>query len=98
MAGKNERHIHIKAEIMEDLLISWLNELISVFYTYHFLPKDYNIEIKDESKKALRGTIKGDRIDFNQSKITTEVKSAAYHNVKIKKNNKGFETIIIFDV
>jgi len=93
----NERHIHIKAEIIEDLLVSWLNELISIFYTYHFLPKSYNIEIKDNNEKTIKGIIKGNYINIDESKIATEIKSAAY-NIRIERNKRGFETTIIFDV
>ncbi|OPX28759.1 MAG: hypothetical protein B1H08_05295 [Candidatus Omnitrophica bacterium 4484_171] len=94
---ESERHIHIKAETLEDLLIDWLNELISIFYTYHFLPKSYNIEVKAADVKVLKGIIKGS-VDIDESKIAEEVKSAAYHNVKIKREAEGFRTIIIFDV
>jgi len=94
------RHIYIKAETLEDLLINWLNELISVFYTYHFLPKNYNdIKIKYKDTTLLRGTIKGNTLDMNKLRKTiTEIKSAAYHNVSIKRNDKRFETTIVFDV
>ncbi len=98
MEEKEERRIYIEAEMMEDLLISWLNELISIFYTYYFYPKCYNIEIKDKDKKIVNGVIKGSYIKPDKLEQAREVKSAAYSNVRIKNSGAAFNTIIILDV
>ena len=99
-AAEGERRISIKGETLEDLIISWLNELISIFYTYYFLPESYNINIETENTdlKIVKGTVKGNYINTERLNMITEVKSAAYHNVKIEKSNGVLKALIIFDV
>ena len=92
-----ERKIKLAGDVLEDLLVSWLNELIFLFYSYHFLTKYYNIKIKNNSL-ILKGTLEGTYLKEDVLKIKTEVKAATYHNIKIEKNNVGFMVTIVFDL
>lgn len=93
--GTIKRKISLKAEVIEDLLVSWLNELISVFYTYKFFSLNYNIKINGTSLDC-----ECEGIDFSpySDKIQREVKAAVYHNLKIRKDNNTYLVEIIFDV
>lgn len=96
--GKEEkRKISIKAENVEDLLIYWLNELLSLFYTYNFCPLVYNnIELKKKDGCLLTAEIKGAISD--NIEIKTEIKAATYHNIRIEKEKGNFRVDIVFDV
>jgi SHS2 domain-containing protein len=97
---KKETEIKLEAQNQEELLVSWLNELISVFYTYKFLPANFKINIEDKGQFiALDAKIKGE--DFNpydNKKINMEIKAATYYNLKIEKIKDGFRAEVVFDV
>lgn len=98
-AEKIEERIILEAETLEELLVTWLNELISLFYTYKFLPAEYDIAIeKDDKKKILRSVIKGEEFSPYENKMNREIKAATYHNLKIEKDSFGYKAEIIFDV
>ena len=93
-----ERKLRLESKNTEDLLINWLNELISIFFTYKFLPKSYNISIKTGVLNKLQAQIKGSIYDPYSQKINQEIKAATYHNLNIEKISKGYKAEIIFDV
>jgi SHS2 domain-containing protein len=97
--SKKETEIKLEAQSYEELLINWLNELISAFYAYKFLPANLKISIKENKDYfSLDAKIKGEDFNPYENKIIkAEVKAATYHNLKIEKNN-GFSAEIIFDV
>jgi SHS2 domain-containing protein len=94
-----KKEIYLEAENYEDLLVFWLNELISSFYAYHFLPGQYKIKLSDSgNKKILNAVVAG--TDFNpyDNKIDKEIKAATYHGLKIEQTDNGYAAEIIFDV
>lgn len=94
-----ERIIELTAATEEDLFVNWLNELISIFYTYKFLPCAYNILIEDSQKtKILTANIKGQIFSPYKNKVGMEIKAATYHNLKIERNRRGYKAEVIFDV
>lgn len=97
---KIEEKIILEAEDYEELLVTWLNELLSMFFTYKFLPSKYNIRITrdDPQEKVLEGVVFGEEFDPYQNKISREIKAATYHNLKVEKTKKGYAAEIIFDV
>lgn len=95
----SERKISLEAETFEDLLVNWLNELISSFFACKFLPADYSIVIEEKQNlKILHAVIEGQKFDPYENKINMEIKAATYHNLKIKEARDGFKTEIIFDI
>ena len=94
-----ERTLTLDAEIQEDLLVHWLNELITLFFTYKFLPAQYSLKIEEKpSTKVLQAVVSGEDFDPYKNKINMEIKAATYHEVKIEKDKGGFKVDIIFDV
>ncbi|MDD4954766.1 MAG: archease [Candidatus Omnitrophica bacterium] len=98
--AKDTKHIELSASRLEDLLVIWLNELISIFYSYKFLPVDYAVSISELSGvKKISADVRG--IEFNpygNKDVKSEIKAATYHNLKIDKDSKGFAAEVIFDV
>ncbi|MFA5270905.1 MAG: archease [Candidatus Omnitrophota bacterium] len=97
---KITREIQLEAQNLEELLVFWLNELISIFYSFKFLPLQYKIKISDLAElKILKAEVKGTDFDpYNNKHMKLEIKAATYHDLKIEKDKKGFSTQIIFDV
>ena len=97
-AEEKTRHISLEAQTLEDLLVNWLNELISSFFAYKFLPNSYAVVITLGSPNILKATVKGDEYDPYSRKVDAEIKAATYHNLKIEKTKEGYKAEIIFDV
>jgi len=97
---KTIRQVQLEAQTLDDLLVFWLNELISIFYSFKFLPLQYKIKIEDSGDiKILTAEIKGtDFNPYNNKHMKHEIKAATYHDLKIEKNKKGFVAEVIFDV
>lgn len=98
--AKKTRYVELSATRIEDLFIFWLNELISIFYSYRFLPVKYAISVDNLSgTKKLAAKISG--VDFNpygNKSVKLEIKAATYHNLKIGKDKKGLTAEVVFDV
>jgi len=94
-----EERVVVEAEDFEELLVTWLNELISLFFAYQFLPVDYSITIEDEEgAKVLKSTIKGSNFNPYENKLNMEIKAATYHDLKVEKSDSGWVAEIIFDI
>jgi SHS2 domain-containing protein len=93
------REIVLEAQTLEDLLVNWLNELISGFFADKFLPSKFCISISSESSpKALNAVLTGERFNPYRKEINVEVKAATYHGLKIVPCSGGYAVEIIFDV
>lgn len=96
---KKERNVKLSAPTKEDLLVFWLNELISLFFTYGFFPDCYNIEIKHGvDNVSLSALLRGEEKDISLYDLKTEVKAATYHDIKIERNKDGLSAEVIFDL
>jgi len=96
---KNQEILNLKADDLEELLVTWLNELITLFFAFKFLPARYELKIETDKKEAsLIATILGQEFDPYKNKIKTEVKAATYHNLKVEKTAEGYIAEVIFDV
>ncbi|MEO0272635.1 MAG: archease [candidate division WOR-3 bacterium] len=84
-----------EGETLEDLLVSFLSEVIFHTIVYGRVFIDCQLEVKEHSINA-----KLLYEDFNPSKhrLKKEIKSVTYHNLQIKQTPEGYEATIICDV
>lgn len=86
--------IRKNAENLEELLISWLSELISLSDAHGLIFEKFKIsELSD--KKIVASVTGSKRENF---RIKTEIKAATYHELKIEKTKSGWQAKVIFDV
>ncbi|MBN2483254.1 MAG: archease [Candidatus Omnitrophica bacterium] len=96
---RDTRPVELTASTIEDLLVDWLNELVSLFYAEKFLPKDIEIQIhQEESSCELVAELIGGQYDPYTQKVNMEVKAATHHKLHIEQKEEYLETQIIFDV
>lgn len=98
--AQESRKIELSAANVEELLVLWLNELISIFYTYKFLPVNCVVSIVDCSgvKKLIASVDGADFDPYGNKSIKTEIKAATYHNLNVGADKSGFTAEIVFDV
>ncbi len=79
---------------IEELLINWLNELLSLSATKELIFSDFKITKLNENN--LQAVAIGQ--DIEDYKVNTEIKAATYHELEVKEGKFGWEAKIIFDV
>lgn len=92
------RMVSLKDSNLEDLLVSWLNELIFQFYTNGFLVAESKISLSSGNSKILTARLRGENTHTAALAVKSEVKAATYHDVTIQKSKNTLHVDIIFDV
>ena len=87
---------NIKAESVEDLLFSFLSELVFIKDTRGLFFCDFVLEIEKGKSLTCKGM--GESIDRDKHELRTDVKAATYHNLKIKHDDKGYSARVILDL
>lgn len=91
--------IKLTAPDKESLLIDFLNELLYLINAEKWLPAEIDklsINVNIDGNK-LEAAIKGKKYTLPDT-ITTEVKAATYHNIKISNTVDNWETKVFFDI
>ena len=96
ITGEIAQEFELTASNHEELLISWLDELLYNFYTKQLI--FYKFQIEDLSEDGLRARAFGRPVGANRNRLKTEIKAATYHDLKIKDTAEGYSVDIIFDV
>jgi SHS2 domain-containing protein len=86
--------IKLKADNLEELFVTWLNELLYLSATKEWIFSDF--EIKKIDKDSLDATLIGRNI--KNYKVNTEIKAATYHELKLEQTKSGWKAEVIFDV
>ncbi|MDP3143495.1 MAG: archease [Candidatus Omnitrophota bacterium] len=82
------------ADNIEELLINWLGELISLSETKDLIFNKF--KITKLTGKKIEAIVSG--VKRENYRIKTEVKAATYHELSIEKAKTGWQAQIIFDV
>jgi SHS2 domain-containing protein len=93
---KETKKIQIKqtAGDADELLVNWLNELLSLSATKSLIFSDFAIKKIDSNN--LKAVVSGG--DIKNYKVNTEIKAATYHELKLEQSNSGWKAEVIFDV
>lgn len=90
------RKIALAASGLDELMINWLNEFIYLFDTRALLFRDFDFLTLNE--KTLEATVRGEPYDENRHPIKTTVKSATYHQLRIRRVKGIWEARVILDL
>ncbi len=96
---KDAENIALKAENKEELLVSWLNEIIYLSASKGRIFSKF--EVSEIDDRHLKAKIFGEEFDIDRHQIETEFKAATYHRLKISNSNlpEGvLQAEIIFDI
>ena len=96
LTGEIIQDFELTAPNNEELLISWLDELLYNFYTKHII--FYKFEVTKISGDLVRAKAFGRPVSDNRNRLKTEIKAATYYNLKIIEKDDSYEVDIIFDV
>jgi SHS2 domain-containing protein len=80
----------------EDLLHTWLCELLALFNIDGFIGK--RCEITYISDGQVQGRVSGEKLDLKRHAFHTEIKGVTYHDFKVWQDAGTWRARVIFDV
>ncbi len=92
---ETEVSVELSADSLEDLLVKWLNELISLSSLKGLVFSKFSVKV-DEKKVSLKGSAWGQSI--KDVPLQEEVKAATYADIKVERNNGQWVAQCIVDV
>jgi SHS2 domain-containing protein len=93
---KESRKLSLEANTDEELLITWLNELVYLFDTEALLFSAFSVfSVHDHH---LEAQAQGEVFEEGRHPIKTPVKAATYHRLKIEHHQGVWTAQVIFDL
>jgi SHS2 domain-containing protein len=98
--AKEEIGFTKRADTLEDLLYSVLEEIIYLKDAKQLVFKDFKVEeIQTESAPySIVMTIKGEKISRKKHDAHSDVKAVTYHDYYVEKTSDGYKASVILDV
>ncbi len=89
------QEITVEAPDQEELLVTWLNELLYLFDAENLVFSRF--EIGNLGKERLKAMVYGEEFDPARHSLKSYVKAATYHMLNLQRQD-GFKAQIILDV
>jgi SHS2 domain-containing protein len=90
-----EDEMKLRGADLEELLVSWLNELLYRLTTRGRCYDQMNVAVKDG---ALRAHLSGGVLPEGSPRVTREVKAVTYHDLQVSETPQGWRARLVFDV
>lgn len=95
IALREKRHFRLQGDDLEDLFVSWLQELLYVLDTDGFVFGRFQANVKDT---LLEAAAWGEPFDPEIHSMNTEIKAVTYHQLEIGETDQGWQARVIFDL
>ena len=98
--GNLRNYISLRADILSDLLVSWLGEINYLLSINKFkAEKIKNLDIKKRYEQfILEAELVGNEIENYKEFVKAEIKAVTYHQFEIKEIEEGYFAQVIFDI
>lgn len=93
---KEKRAVTIEAAALDELMVSWLGELLYLFDTEGLLLKEFQIKTLTEDR--LEATVWGEPMDLLRHEVKTGIKAVTYHELYVRQDNGAWEAQVILDL
>ncbi len=87
----SHRTLETTAPDPESLLVSFLSELVYAAEQEHLVFENFKVKVDDQ---RLKVEMEGAPL----ASVDKSIKAVTYHNLKIRKTERGYEAEIVFDV
>lgn len=88
--------IQVEAESNEELLVSWLTELLFLYEDQRWLFSRFDARLVEEHRVEAEAW--GEKLDAERHPIDREVKAVTYHRMALVRQGKLLKTTIVFDL
>ena len=96
VSEETERCIEVEADAPDDLMVSWLGELLYLFDTERLVFKRFDVKRIDNNR--LEANAWGEVFDPARHEIKSGIKAVTYHQLYVKENDGSWEAQVILDV
>ena len=93
---QEEVSLIVEAADTEELLVTWLTELLFLYESDRWLFCRFEARLVDA--KRVSGKAWGERFDPDRHPIEREVKAVTYHRMAFEREGSSIKTRIVFDV
>ncbi|MBI2469937.1 MAG: archease [Planctomycetes bacterium] len=93
---KVEYNVNVSGIDREQLLVSWLSELLYLHDVKYLLFKDFHIT--DMKENQLTASVCGEAFTDGKHEIKTEIKAVTYHGLSIVQEDHQWKARVIFDL
>ena len=94
--GTRPIRIKLESSNLEELLVSWLSELLFLFSVDSYFFERYQIE--EINKASINALAFGQKLKISPEFFKVEVKAVTFHNLSVKKTGSNWQAEVIFDV
>jgi SHS2 domain-containing protein len=94
--GRVEKRVVIREKELKLLMVAWLNELLYFHDTQNLLFSEF--EVGSVGNDGLSALAKGEPFQEGTHVIKTQVKAVTYHQVEVRKENRGWRAQVILDL
>ena len=91
-----ERTIVLRSENLEELMVTWLGELLYLFDAKALLFRKFYVE--EVNRFGLKATAWGELFQPERHVLKREIKAVTYHQVRVEKKSGKWQVRIIFDL
>ncbi len=88
--------ISLTTDNVEELMVAWLEELLYLFETKHFILR--HLSIKNIGDQYINAQAQGVPFEKDKHQIKKEIKAVTYHQLKVKKEDDRWVARVIFDI
>jgi SHS2 domain-containing protein len=90
------RQVEVEADDCENLVVSWLNELLFLLDVERLVFRRFKVvELTDT---ALKAWCYGEKLDAERHGLKGGIKAATYHMLRVARDSSGHSIRVIFDV
>ncbi|MBI2191698.1 MAG: archease [Planctomycetes bacterium] len=94
--GVELRQIDVEADDLEQALVAWLQRLLVILDLENLVFSRF--EVAEACAHGVRGRAWGEKLDVRRHELRGQIKAVTYHELEVKKTEKGWRAQIVFDV
>lgn len=88
------RKVEVQGNDLESLMFNWLNELLFYADAENLAFRSFEVEVDGENF-LLKAVCRGEEIDREKHETRTVVKSATYHKMQVRKDQRWWAQVIV---
>jgi protein archease len=94
--ARGEWSVEVEGEDYESLLVNWLSEILYLFDTNSFAPKDFRVE--EITPTRLKARLVGEPRDPKRHPWTLIIKAVTYYELRVEQRNGRWESQVFLDI
>jgi len=94
--ARGEKSVEVEGEDYESLLVNWLGEILYLFDTNAFAPKDFRVE--EITPTRLKARLVGEPRDPQRHPWLLIVKAVTYYELRVEQRNSRWESQVFLDI